>query len=219
MNKERLFEYLETQEETRLLELLNSAFDRMNTNQRQEVFGEIIKKEVPPPIIDGEYLLFTIKDFYQSSIAGHFYAPFEINSKNFSHIPEETDEWFDKITGYLEDSSRLSDQGDHEMAVQCFKLLHELIDKMEDGEEIIFADEYGTWMITGDEKWFVKSYLTSLSKISTPKEYTKDSIPLIKRDSYESFHNKVYSTAIKIANKDQKVYLKKEVKKQQVRTK
>ncbi len=38
------------------------------------------------------------------------------------------------------------------MAVQCFKLLHELIDKMEDGDEIVFADEYGTWMITGDEK-------------------------------------------------------------------
>lgn len=66
-------------------------------------------------------------------MAGHYYAPFEINSKNFSHIPEETDAWFDEISDYLEDSSKLTDQGDHKMAVQCFKLLHELIDKMEDG--------------------------------------------------------------------------------------
>ena len=43
-------------------------------------------------------------------------------------------------------------------------------------------------------------------------------IPLIKRDSYESFHNKVYASAIKIANEDQKDYLKTEVKKQKIRT-
>ena len=74
-------------------------------------------------------------------------------------------------------------------------------------------------MITGDEKRFVKSYLTSLSKISTPEEYTIGAIPLIKRDSWESFSNKVYSTAIKVANKEQKVHLEKEVKKQEIRIK
>ena len=90
---------------------------------------------------------------------------------------------------------------------------------MEDGHEIVFADEYGTWMITGDEKRFVNCYLTSLSMISSPEEYTVGAIPLIKRDSYESFSKKVYSTAIKIGNKDQKVHLKKEVKKQKIRIK
>jgi hypothetical protein len=57
------------------------------------------------------------------------------------------------------------------MAVQCFKLLHELVDKMEDGDEIVFADEYGTWMITGDEKRFVKSFLSSLAAISKGIEF------------------------------------------------
>ena len=94
------------------------------------------------------------------------------------------------------------------MAVQCFKLLYELIDKMEDGDEIVFADEYGSWMITGDEKRLIKTYLSSLAAISTPEDYVNGAISLIKRDSYESFHNKVYTTAIKIAKEDQKVYLK-----------
>jgi hypothetical protein len=89
---------------------------------------------------------------------------------------------------------------------------------MEDGDEIVFADEYDTWMITGDEKQFIKSYLSSLAAISKPEEYAKDAIPLVKRDSHESFHNKVYVSAIKIANEDQKVYLKTEVKKQKIRT-
>jgi hypothetical protein len=217
MNKKRLFEYVKTQNQSKLLELLSLAFDTMDTNQRHDVFG-ITAKEVPPSSVDGKEILTTIEQFYERSMAGYYYAPFDINSKNFSDIPEETDAWFDEISDYLEDSSRLTDQGEHEMAVQGFKLLYELIDKMEDGDEIVFADEYGTWMITGDEKRFVKSYLSSLAAISTPEEYANGAIPLIKRDSHESFHNKVYALAIKIANEDQKVYLKTEVEKQKIKT-
>ncbi len=217
MNKERLFEYVKTQNQSKLLELLSLAFDTMDTNQRHDVFGKTAK-EVPPSPVDGKEILATIEQFYEKSMAGYYYASFDINSKNFSDIPEETDAWFDEIGDHLEDSSILTDQGDHEMAAQCFKLLHELIDRMEAGDEIVFADEYGTWMITGDEKRFIKSYLSSLSAISTPEEYANDAIPLLKRDSYESFHNKVYTTAIKIANQGQKVYLKTEVKKKKIRT-
>ena len=125
MNKERLLKYLGKQDPSTLLELLTSAFDAMDINQRHDVFGKIIKK-VPPSPVEGKKLLTTIKQFYKKSMAGHYYAPFDINSKNFSHIPEETDAWFDEISDYLEDSSKLTDQGDHKMAVQCFKLLHEL---------------------------------------------------------------------------------------------
>ena len=217
MDKERLFEFIKTQNQSKLLELLSLAFDSMDTNQRHDVFGKIAQ-EVPPSSVDVKKILNNIKHFYEKSMGGYYYAPFDINSKNFSDIPEETDSWFDEISDYLEDSSRLTDQGEHEMAVQCFKLLYELIDKMEDGDEIVFADEYGTWMITGDEKRFIESYLSSLAALSTPEEYANCAIPLIKRDSYESFHNKVFASAIKIANEDQKVYLKTEVKKQKIRT-
>jgi hypothetical protein len=189
----------------------------MNINQRHDVFGETIS-ELPTFSVDGEDVLTTIEAFYEKSVGGYYYAPFDINSKNFSDIPEETDAWFEELSDYLEDSSKLTDQEDHGIAVQCFKLLYKLIDKMEDGEEIVFADEYGTWMITGDEKRFIKSYLTSLSAISTDEEYANGAIPLIKRDSYESFHNKVYANAIKIANEDQRLFLKKEVKKQGIKT-
>lgn len=217
MNKERLFEYLKTQHHSKLLDLLSIAFDTLSTNQRQNVFG-IIANEAPPLQVEGKRILGAIEQFYKRSMAGYYYAPFDINSKTFSDIPEETDSWFEELSDYLEDASRITDQGDHEMAVQCFKLLHELIDKMENGDEIVFADQYGTWMITGNEKRFIKSYLSSLSAISTSEEYANGASTLIKRDSYESFHNKVYSTAIKIANRDQKVYLKTEVEKQKIRT-
>ena len=217
MKKENLFNHLETQEQSTLLGLLIDAFESMDTNQRHEVFGKIIK-EIPPSPVNGEMLLGDIEIFHSSSMAGHYYEYFDINSKNFSDVPEETEKWFDEISDHLEDSSRLSDQGEHDIAVQCFKLLYELIDKMEDGEDIVFADECGSWMITGDEKRFITAYLTSLSAISTPEEYAEGSIPLIKRDSYASFHNKVYSIALKRATKEQKAHLQKEIKIQQIRT-
>lgn len=218
MKKDNLFQYLEIQDQSMLFDLLSSAFDSMDTNQKHEVFGKLIK-EIPSAHIDAEEVLGDIEAFYASSIAGHYYAPFDINSKNFSDIPEETEEWFDEISDHLEDCSRLSDQGDHEIAVQCFKIIHELIDKMLSGDEIVFADEYGTWMITGDEKRFISSYLTSLSTISSPEEYVDAAIPLIVLDSYESFHNKVYSTALKIATEEQKDCLEKEVKSRNIKTK
>ena len=194
------------------------AFDTMDTSQRQDVFGKTVK-ELPPSPVDGKKILANIEHFYEKSMAGDYYAPFDINSKNFSHIPEETATWFDELSDHLEDSSRLTEHGDHEMAVRGFKVLHELIDKMEcGGDEIVFADEYGTWMITGDEKRFVKSYFSSLSAISSPEEYASGAIPLIKKDSYESFHNRVSATATKIANDDQKAYLKTEVKIQKIKT-
>lgn len=217
MNKERLFEYIQTQNQSVLMGLLSLAFDTMGTNQRHDVFGEIAT-EVSPSSVDGNKTLANVEQFYKKSMEGYYYAPFDINSKNFSDIPEETDAWFDEISDYFEDSSELTTQGEHEMAVQCFKLLYELIEKMEDGDEIVFADECGTWMIAGDEKLFITSYLSSLATISTPEEYAKHVIPLVKRDSYESFNNKVYVSAIKVANEDQKIYLKIEVRKQKLRT-
>ena len=81
--------------------------------------------------------------------------------------------------------------------MESFDILYELIEKMECGEEIIFAEEYGSWMIPGDEQDFLNAYISSLAKVKTPEEYTKVVIPLLKRDSYTSFCNKVYSLAVK----------------------
>ena len=48
-------------------------------------------------------------------------------------------------------------------AAACFGILYELIDAMERGDEIVFAEEVGGWMIPGDEKEYVAAYMTSLA--------------------------------------------------------
>ncbi|GLI35683.1 hypothetical protein DAMNIGENAA_31160 [Desulforhabdus amnigena] len=44
---------------------------------------------------------------------------------------------------------------------------------MVDGDEIVFADEYGTWMIPADEKVFIRAFLISLSAVSSPEEFAE----------------------------------------------
>ncbi|HEC98404.1 MAG TPA: hypothetical protein ENI58_09700 [Nitrospirae bacterium] len=218
MNEKLLFKFLKKQSKIVLLDLLKSAFHEMKTNQKNNVFGYMME-QVAPSGIDRKQVIKDVKKFCEESLAGVYYAPFDINSRNFSHIPEETEEWFEKLNDNLISSTQLSKQKDHLYAIDCFSMLYDLIEKMEAGDEIIFADEYGTWMISGDEKVYIKAYITSLASTKKPDDYAMMTIPLIRKDSYESFSKKVYSIAMKAADKEQQKYLKAEIKKHNIRIK
>ena len=196
MNKEHVFAFLRGQKPRVLLDFLEAAYDEMNTEQRWEVFDKAVKK-VKPPAVDGEALLDEVKQFQRDSLARVYYAPFDMNSKSFTHVPEETRQWFERLGDLLSESARLSRQGDHVRAVPCFQILYELVEAMSSGEEIVFADEYGTWMIPVDEKKIITAYLASLAAALTPEEYAAAALPLVRRDSIESFSKGTYSAALR----------------------
>lgn len=218
MDEERLFKFLKKQKKNDLLEFLQSSFNYMDTEQRRSVFGKFYN-QIEPGRINGKKLLQKIQKFEQDSFAGEYYAPFEINSKNFSEIPQETEMWFEELNELLSSSTQLSKQGDHAVAIECFSILYDLIFDIDSGEEIVFADEYGSWMILGEEKEYIRAYITSLAKIKSPEDFSDLVIPLIRRDSYESFVNKVYNFAIKVATDEQKSYVNKAIKSKKIKTK
>lgn len=218
MNKKRLFEHLKKQDASTLLRLLDAAFDTMTTTQRRDVFGKL-KFDEKASKADQESLLGEIKKFYDDSLKGVYYAPFDVNSKNYMNIPEETEEWFEKLADFLGDATKVSEMGNHQLAVESFKILYELIDKISEGEEIVFADELGTWMIPADEKTYVKAYLQSLSVMASPEEFAEVVLPLVKRDSYHSFYGNVYKSATQVASKEQKKVLEVAIKREKVRVK
>ena len=96
MNKTQLFEFLETCDPSALLSLLSAAYDAMGRDQRRAVFGRLAKTQ-PSAQVDGEVLLGEVDDFRRESLAGVFYTPFDIDSKNWTHVPEETKEWFERL--------------------------------------------------------------------------------------------------------------------------
>ena len=217
MDKEPLFALLATQDAPTLLALLSRAYDQMQYEQREAVFGEF-DRSVPPATVEAEALREEVEAFQRVSLAGMYYAPFAINSKNFMHIPDETKEWFDKLGDLLAASVQLSARGDHMHATTCFSILYELIDAMEDGEEIVFAHELGSWMIPGDEQEFIAAYMTSLATLATPGEYAAVALPLIQRDSRQSFATQAYAAAITAADDAQRAHLEMEVRQRNIKT-
>lgn len=217
MNKEQLFAFFREQDRTALLSALDAAFDEMTTDQRNAVFGPAIQR-AKPLHVDGLSLLEQVRQFEHASLAGRYFAPFEINSKNYWLVPEETKAWFERLGDLLIDSELLSRQGDHAVAIACFIVLYELVEAMCRGEEIVFGDRCGTWMIPINEKPVIGAYLKSLAAASTPEEYAAAALPLIRRDSCESFSKNTFSAAIAAANKAQEAALKAEVVRQGVRT-
>lgn len=221
MNEVDLFIDLGKKKKSFILELLENAYFEMNSEQRQCVFGQYVNNKINKTKlndVNADEILDDILAFHKESKSGYYYEPFDINSKNYMDIPEETTEWCNKIGMYLDQTSQVSIQGFHETAVKCFKILFDLVDALGD-DNIIFADEIGTWMVGGNEEQAFKCYITSLSDYCTPKDFVEHIIPLLKRDGYESFSNKVYAKALSIANKDQITLLKAEIKLLKIRIK
>ena len=218
MKEQQLFAFLKHQPSSSLLSLLERAYRLMSVDQRGAVFGRIVKR-LPSATLKGQDAVQRVMSFRNDSLAGKYYAPFEINSKNFTHVPEETEEWFEELGDLLGDSVALAEQGAHAMAVECFGILYELIRRMENGEEIVFADELGSWMIPGDEKKRIVAYLSSLAAVTPPESFAATVIPLVRRDSLESFCNRVYAVALRVASKEQRECLKAEVSRQNIKTK
>jgi hypothetical protein len=218
VDRTQLFAILKRQTKAALLDLLERSFDEMEPKQQRAVFGALMKKP-PTAKVKGATLRKEVETFERDSLAGKYYQFFMINSKNWTHIPDKTEEWFDRLGDLLKDASRLTAQGDHTDAVACFDRLSALIDAMELGtKEIVFADELGSWMIPVEEKVWVADYLTSLSATEVPDTFTAKALPLIRRDSSQSFYANAYKSALKAANAAQAARLKAELQRLKIRT-
>lgn len=223
MNKERLFHWLREQERETLLGLLYTAYDFLDYDDRKAVFGVHDRpmahdRQMPPAQVDGERLLADIRQFATRSREGHYYEPFMMDSNNFMDIPEETAAWFEKMGELLQDSCQLAAQQQYQHAVACFGLLYELIDEMERGDEIVFADEIGSWMIPGDEKQYLTAYMAALAQTATPDAFAEIVIPLARRDSRHSLAGAVYATACRLATAAQRAKLDAEIQRHNIRT-
>jgi hypothetical protein len=217
LDEYEVFAYLKKQKKAVLLEYLQAAFDTMTAKQRRAVFAGAAR-QAAIAAVDGDLLQGEIEEFRRASLAGDYYAPFNVNSKNFMDVPEATEEWCDEFARFVTQASRLTARGDHAHAVACFALLYELLEAVDEGREIIFAEEAGSWMIPAEEKDWLKAYLTSLAATPTPEAFTAAAILMLERDSHHSFASGVYAAALKVATPEQKANLQAEVSRRKIRT-
>jgi len=85
--------------------------------------SHILKINVKTSQVSETALLKEVQKFHEDSLKGVYYAPFDINSKNYMDIPEETQESFEKLADLLGDAAMVGEKGNHQLAVQCFNIL------------------------------------------------------------------------------------------------
>ena len=109
----QLSDILKRQKKAVLLELLEQSFFAMEPKQQRAVFGETRPgNRRPPGPTGGGHCWRKWPEFDRDSRARKYYQSFMINSKNFNHIPDKTDEWFDRLgRPCSRETSKLTQQG------------------------------------------------------------------------------------------------------------
>jgi hypothetical protein len=76
-----------------------------------------------------------------------------------------------------------------------------LMEAVDWGKEIIFAEEAGSWMIPADKKVWLQSYLTSLAASTTPEAFTAAALPILQWDSGNSFSGQVFASILDVGGR------------------
>ena len=107
MNDQQVFAYLKKQKKDVLLDYLHAAFDIMDAEQRRTVFADVARPQATKAV-DGRRLREEIEQFRRASLARKYYAPFNVNSKNYMDVPEETEEWCTRFAGLVAEACKLT---------------------------------------------------------------------------------------------------------------
>ncbi|WP_257292876.1 hypothetical protein [Endozoicomonas sp. ONNA1] len=216
MNKSILFEILNKKTQTELLNLLDNAWETMSTNQRDTIFSGLMSKEQFSFPASADHTLKAVKAFQKCSLDGDYYAPFDINSRNYMDIPEETDAWFAKLDELFIESTKLVRQEEYQVALECFNILYELLEGIVD-DEIIFADELGSWMFTGDEKAYFTAYIQTAAATCSDEDFVDKAIFALHEDSDRSCSLKLYSVIKTMASSLQMAMVDQQVKARKIK--
>ena len=206
MQKEILIKALKKQTKEELISLLLDSYEIMNNAKRYEIFNPIYDHEVEPKF-NASKIYSSVKKFYDDSISKKYYAPFAINSKNYSYVPEKTELWCDMIADLFRKTIELHHHEQHELTVKCFDMLFYLQENM--CEEIVFADELGTWMIPIKQSEIIPKFIESAAKVSKPNEFKNQIKMLMFIDDYDFKKEKVFNKAMKAGSKEHKKAIEK----------
>jgi hypothetical protein len=128
-------------------------------------------------------LLAKVKFFEQASLAGDYYDPFDVNSKNCMDKSIGTVAWIAECNRLLGLCVVQARTGDASEARQSFDIIFGLLDEIDACRDnvIFFADEAGAWQVGVDWAQVLPSWFKVLSAMATPEEYATRVVALLNR--------------------------------------
>jgi hypothetical protein len=128
-------------------------------------------------------LLARVRSFERTSLAGDYYDPFDVNSKNCMDKSSGTIAWIAECNRLLDLCVVQAQTGDAAEARQSFDIVFGLLDEIDACRDdiIFFADEAGAWQVGVDWERLLPSWFKVLSATAKPDEYAKRVVDLLNR--------------------------------------
>jgi hypothetical protein len=128
-------------------------------------------------------LLARVRSFERTSLAGDYYDPFDVNSKNCMDKSSGTIAWIAECNRLLDLCVVQAQTGDAAEARQSFDIIFGLLDEIDACRDdiIFFADEAGAWQVGVDWERLLPSWFKVLSATAKPDEYAKRVVDLLNR--------------------------------------
>jgi hypothetical protein len=128
-------------------------------------------------------LLARVRSFERTSLAGDYYDPFDVNSKNCMNKSSGTIAWIVECNRLLDLCVVQAQTGDAAEARQSFDIIFGLLDEIDACRDdiIFFADEAGAWQVGVDWEKLLPSWFKVLSATAKPDEYAKRVLDLLNR--------------------------------------
>jgi len=128
-------------------------------------------------------LLARVRSFERTSLAGEYYDPFDVNSKNCMDKSSGTIAWIAECNRLLDLCVVQAQTGDAAEARQSFDIIFGLLDEIDACRDdiIFFADEAGAWQVGVDWERLLPSWFKVLSATAKPDEYAKRVVDLLNR--------------------------------------
>lgn len=155
-----------------LMMILDRAIDHVPS----ERLGDLIKgcgRPIEGADLSRRPLLAEVHDFHAKSLKGHYYETFDVNWKNSSKKSKGTEEWLATCNGlFRRCATEVSESEPDSQILEAFELLFDLLEKVDEGEEIVFwADEGGSYEVAPGWQEVLPCYFACLSHNVEPTEY------------------------------------------------
>lgn len=155
-----------------LMMILDRAIDHVP----EERLSDLIKgcgRPIESADLAAKPLLLEVRDFHTKSLKGRYYETFDVNWKNSNNKSKGTSEWLATCNSlFRRCAAEVSDDKPCSGTLEAFDLLFDLLEKVDEGEEIVFwADEGGSYEVDPGWREVLPRYFVCLSQEVEPSEY------------------------------------------------
>ena len=164
--------------------MLDDAIDLLPPAKLHKIVKTYLDLERLRP--DGEKatkasLLADVKVFEKASLAGEYYEPFSVNSKNFMEKSKGTTGWIAECRRLLDRCADQAKTADPAEVRQAFDIIFGLLDRIDECREdiIFFADEAGAWQVGVHWENVLPPWFKVLSATAEAEEYAQRIVSLL----------------------------------------